>query len=139
MNYCCNVLNLLAWSIEGITQKTFIDILSCYLCKDGDKKNECCNINQTILRCQLLMAYMYSPALVYISGIIDLLSTILFQVAADLHDYAGRYGQTTKNYWGEGTVLFVHVSITQLLCGIHRVIYTQLYGWPLHDFPYCTL
>lgn len=60
MNYCCNVLNLLAWSIEGITQKTFIDILSCYLCKDGDKKNECCNINQTILRCQLLMAYMYS-------------------------------------------------------------------------------
>lgn len=48
-NYCRNVLNLLAWSIEGITKKTFIDILSCYLCKDGDKKNECCNIiNQTV-------------------------------------------------------------------------------------------
>lgn len=55
----------------------------------------CINQNR---RCQLLMAYMYSSALVYISGIIDLLSTILFQVAADLHDYAGRYGQTTKNY-----------------------------------------
>lgn len=88
------------------------------------------------------MAYMYVSSLVYISGIIDLLSTILFQVAADLHDYAGRYGQTTKTYWGEGTVLFVRVSITQLLCAVYtEQLYTgtQLYGWPLHDFPYCTL
>lgn len=36
-----------------------------------------------------------------------------------MHDYAGRHGQTTKTYWGEGTVLFVRVSITQLLCAVY--------------------
>lgn len=36
--------------------------------------------------------------LVYISGIIDLLFIILFQVVVDLYDYVGRYGQITKNY-----------------------------------------
>lgn len=32
------VLNLLAWSIDSITKIFLIDILSCYLCKVGDKK-----------------------------------------------------------------------------------------------------
>lgn len=124
--------------LRVLLKKTFIDILSCYLCKDGDKKNECCNINQTVGASCWWRTCTVSIGLHQWDHWF-IISTILFQVAADLHDYAGRYGQTTKNFWGEGTVLFVHVSITQLLCGIHRVIYTQLYGWPLHDFPYCTL